>query len=58
MSAESPDPQPDIEDSVLTELIGQVGVITLNDRRRRNALSGHTARAVVDALDMLRAKGS
>jgi methylmalonyl-CoA decarboxylase len=43
--------------SVRTEVLGQVGVITLDDERRRNALSAQMANGIVAALDGLRAKG-
>ncbi len=43
--------------SVRTEVLGQVGVITLDDERRRNALSAQMANGIVAALDALRAKG-
>ena len=42
---------------VRTEVLGQVGVITLDDERRRNALSAEMANGIVAALDDLRAKG-
>jgi methylmalonyl-CoA decarboxylase len=42
---------------VRTEVLGQVGVITLDDERRRNALSAQMANGIVAALDDLRAKG-
>jgi methylmalonyl-CoA decarboxylase len=41
---------------VRTEVLGQVGVITLDDERRRNALSAQMANGIVAALDGLRAK--
>ena len=43
--------------AVRTEVLGQVGVITLDDQRRRNAFSAQTANGVVTALDSLRAEG-
>ena len=43
--------------AVRTEVIGQVGVITLADQRRRNALSARMANAVVASLRSLRAEG-
>jgi len=43
--------------AVRTEVIGQVGVITLADQRRRNALSARMANAVVASLGSLRAEG-
>jgi methylmalonyl-CoA decarboxylase len=42
---------------VRTEVLGQVGVITLDDEHRRNALSAQMANGIVAALDGLRAKG-
>jgi methylmalonyl-CoA decarboxylase len=41
--------------AVRTEVRGQVGVITLDDERRRNALSAQMANGVVAALERLRA---
>jgi methylmalonyl-CoA decarboxylase len=43
---------------VRTEVLGQVGVITLDDERRRNALSAHLVDGVVAALEGLRAEGA
>jgi methylmalonyl-CoA decarboxylase len=43
--------------AVRSEVFGQVGVITLDDRRRRNALSAQISNGVVDALEGLRADG-
>jgi methylmalonyl-CoA decarboxylase len=40
---------------VRTEVFGHVGVITLDDERRRNALSAQMANGIVAALDGLRA---
>lgn len=42
---------------VRTEVLGHVGVITLDNERRRNALSAQMANGIVAALDGLRAKG-
>ena len=42
---------------VRTEVLGQVGVITLDDERRRNALSARMVSGVVAALEGLRAEG-
>jgi methylmalonyl-CoA decarboxylase len=42
---------------VRTEVLGQVGVITLDDERRRNALSARMVSGVVVALEGLRAEG-
>ncbi len=39
---------------VRTEVLGQVGVITLDDERRRNALSAQMANGIVAALEGLR----
>ena len=41
--------------AVRTEVLGQVGVITLDDERRRNALSAQMANGIVAALEGLRA---
>ncbi len=43
--------------TVRSEARGQVGVITLDDQRRRNALSAQTASGIVTALGNLRAEG-
>jgi methylmalonyl-CoA decarboxylase len=43
-------------DVVLTGVIGQVGIITLQDRRKRNALGVQMANGVTAALDSLRAR--
>ena len=43
-------------DVVLTGVVGQVGIITLQDRRRRNALGIQMAQGVTAALDSLRAR--
>ncbi len=43
--------------AVRTEVLGQVGIITLDDLRRRNALSARMVKGVVDALEGLRAEG-
>jgi len=42
---------------VRTEVLGQVGVITLDDERRRNALSAQMVNGIVAALEGLRAEG-
>ena len=42
---------------VRTEVLGQVGVITLDDESRRNALSAQMANGIVAALEGLRAEG-
>ena len=43
--------------TVRSEVRGQVGVITLDDERRRNALSARTANGIVAALGALRTDG-
>jgi methylmalonyl-CoA decarboxylase len=43
--------------AVRTEVLGQVGVITLDDEPRRNALSAQMVKGVVAALAGLRAEG-
>jgi methylmalonyl-CoA decarboxylase len=42
---------------VRTEVLGQVGVITLDDERKRNAIGARLAHGVVAALGSLRAQG-
>ncbi len=42
--------------TLTTEVLGRVGVITLGDKRRRNALSGELANGIVAALESLRAQ--
>jgi methylmalonyl-CoA decarboxylase len=44
--------------AVKTEVLGQVGVITLADQRRRNAISAQTANGVAAAFGSLRARGA
>jgi methylmalonyl-CoA decarboxylase len=44
--------------SVRTEVLGQVGVITLDDEPRRNALSAQIANGIIAALPGLRAEGA
>jgi methylmalonyl-CoA decarboxylase len=57
-SGTAPAGKVDLEGAVLrTEVLGQVGVITLDDESRRNALSAQMANGIVAALDGLRAKG-
>ncbi len=46
------------EGAVRTEVIGQVGVITLDNERKRNALSAQIANGVVVALESLQAAGA
>jgi hypothetical protein len=43
-------------DVVLTSVVGQVGIITLDDRSRRNAIGAQMATAVIAALESLRAR--
>ncbi len=43
---------------VRTEILGQVGVITLDDQRRRNVLSAQMSNGIVAALGSLRAQGT
>ena len=43
---------------VRTEVLGQVGVITLDDKRKRNAISARLANGVVAALGSLQAQGA
>ena len=49
-----PDRPPDA--GVRTAVIGKVGVITLDDRHKRNAISARMASSLVAALDSLRAQ--
>lgn len=42
---------------VRAEVVGQVGVITLDDQRKRNAISARLAHGIVAALGSLRARG-
>jgi len=44
--------------AVRTQLVGPVGVITLDDQRRRNAISAQVANGIVGALESLRAQGA
>ena len=43
-------------DVVLTGVVGQVGIITLEDRRKRNAIGARMADRVIAALESLRAQ--
>jgi methylmalonyl-CoA decarboxylase len=43
---------------VRTEVLGHVGVITLDGESRRNALSAHMANGIIAALESLRAAGA
>ena len=43
--------------AVRTQVVGPVGVITLDDQRRRNAISARMANGIVAALESLRADG-
>jgi methylmalonyl-CoA decarboxylase len=51
--------QPDrpASDIVRTDMAGRVGVITLDDQRKRNAIGARMADGVVTALESLRAQG-
>jgi len=42
--------------AVRTQVVGPVGVITLDDQRRRNAISARVANGIVAALESLRAQ--
>jgi methylmalonyl-CoA decarboxylase len=44
------------EDVVLTDVVGQVGIITLEDRHKRNAIGAQLASGVIAALESLRAQ--
>jgi methylmalonyl-CoA decarboxylase len=44
------------EDVVLTGVVGQVGIITLQDRRKHNALGAQMASGVIAALESLHAR--
>ena len=44
------------EGVVLTDVVGQVGIITLADRKKRNAIGAETASRVIAALEGLRAR--
>jgi len=48
--------QSEADGLVATELTGQVGIITLQDRRRRNAIGAQLATAAIAALEGLRAR--
>ena len=43
--------------AVRAQVVGAVGVITLDDQPRRNAISGRTANGIVAALESLRTQG-
>ena len=43
------------DDIVRADLVGQVGIITLEDRRKRNAIGAQLAGGVIAALESLRA---
>jgi methylmalonyl-CoA decarboxylase len=45
-------------DVVRTDVAGRVGVITLDDQRKRNAIGARMAEGVVTALESLRARGA
>jgi methylmalonyl-CoA decarboxylase len=44
------------DDVVRGSVIGQVGIITLEDHRKHNAIGAELATAIIDALDSLRAQ--
>jgi methylmalonyl-CoA decarboxylase len=44
------------EDAVLTDVVGQVGIITLADRHKHNAIGARLAGRVITALQSLRAR--
>jgi methylmalonyl-CoA decarboxylase len=44
-------------DAVRTEMVGRVGIITLDDRRKHNAIGARLAGGIVAALGSLHAKG-
>jgi len=44
------------DDVVLTSVVGRVGIITLQDRHKRNALGAQMASGVIAALESLRAQ--
>jgi methylmalonyl-CoA decarboxylase len=46
----------DAEDSVQTDIVGQVGIITLADRHKHNAIGAQLASRVIAALESLRAR--
>ena len=46
----------DAEDVVQADVVGQVGIITLADRRKHNAIGAQLASRVIAALDSLRAR--
>lgn len=50
-------PRDEGEPSVRLEVLGQVGVIALDDEGKRNALSAEIANAIVAALEQLRVRG-
>jgi methylmalonyl-CoA decarboxylase len=55
--SDSPSAAVGLPAAVRLEVLGQVGVVTLDDERRRNALSAQTANGVVAALERLRTAG-
>ena len=42
--------------TVQTDIVGQVGIITLGDRDKRNAIGAEMASRIIAALDSLRAQ--
>ncbi len=49
-------PDSDAAAAVRAEVVGRVGVITLDDRHKRNAISARMAGSISDALESLRAR--
>jgi len=49
-------PEDGAEDAVLTDVVGQVGIITLADRHKHNAIGARLAGRVIAALESLRAR--
>jgi methylmalonyl-CoA decarboxylase len=55
-AAEGAGPEGPVDDIVRTAMVGQVGIITLDDRDRRNAIGARVAAGIVAALGSLRAQ--
>jgi len=55
-SAAGPGDENRAGDVVLTDVVGQVGIITLEDRQKRNAIGTQVTAAVIAALESLRAR--
>ena len=49
-------PEDHADGVVLTDVVGQVGIITLTDRKKRNAIGAEMASQVIAALERLRAR--